>query len=153
MRRFRFHMTTLLCVLLLILSLCGFAQAESSPEVPAINYALQISEAQSNNDAEWALDFQDYIELYNAGDTTVSLSQYFLTRDEAEPFACHLPAEELAPGEYILLICDVDLRGLRLPKEGCELFLYHRDGTLCGLPDGTRRSLPGREIQPCPRPE
>lgn len=108
-----------------LLCLMGSAFAEEA------SYELVISEAQSNNDTDWALGFYDYIELYNAGESAVMLSDYFLTRDEAEPFACHLPAVELAPDSYALLICDVDLRDLRLPKEGCELFLYHRDGKLC----------------------
>ena len=114
----------LLLLLLLTLALCGASAEEAS-------YELSISEAQSNNDTDWSLGFHDYIELYNGGDTAVMLSDYFLTRDEDEPQACHLPARELAPDSYALLICDVDLRDLRLAKEGCELYLYHRDGTLC----------------------
>ena len=112
---------------LMLLCVCGCALAEDESAV----YDLFISEAQSNNDADWALGFYDYIELYNGSDSTIMLSDYFLTRDEAEPFSCHLPALELEPDGYALLLCDVDLRGLSLPKEGCELFLYHRDGTLC----------------------
>ncbi|MGN0995521.1 MAG: CotH kinase family protein [Candidatus Ventricola sp.] len=108
---------------LLLLLACACAAAEDN--------ALLISEAQSNNDTDWALGFRDYIELHNGGDSAVMLSDYFLTLDEADPFACHLPAVELAPDGDALLICDVDLRGLRLPKEGCSLFLFDRDGTLC----------------------
>ena len=93
-------------------------------------YALMISEAQSNNDADWALDFCDYIELYNAGDSALLLSDYCLTRDADDPFACPLPEITLAPDGYALLVCDVDI-DLRLPKEGCALYLYRRDGTLC----------------------
>ena len=109
-----------LAALLLMLA-CAGAAAEG---------ALMISEAQSNNDTDWALHFCDYIELYNGGSETVMLSDYFLTRDMEDPFACHLPAQELAAGGYALLLCDVDLRGLRLPKEGCELYLVGRDGAV-----------------------
>ena len=115
-----------LLLMLALLCVCGCAPAE---EIAA--YDLIISEAQSNNDTDWALGFYDYIEIYNAGKSNVMLSDYFLTRDESDPFFCHLPALELAPDSYALLLCDVDLRDLRLPKEGCELFLYHRDGKLC----------------------
>ncbi|MBR5289057.1 MAG: CotH kinase family protein [Clostridia bacterium] len=107
----------------LLMSACALADGGA--------YSLTISEAQSNNDADWALGFYDYIEVHNGSDAAVLLSDYFLTRDEADPYACHLPAVELEPDGYALLICDVDLRDLRLPKEGCELFLFHRDGTLC----------------------
>lgn len=96
-----------------------------------VSYDLYISEAQSNNDTDWTLGFHDYIEIGNRGNQTVKLSHYFLSRHKEDPFACCLPARELAPGETILLVCDVDLRDMRLPKEGCELYLYHRDGTLC----------------------
>ena len=120
---------------LVLLCVCGCAAAQENAV-----YDLLISEAQSNNDADWALGFYDYVELYNGSDSTVMLSDYFLTRDESEPFSCHLPAVELAPDAYVLLLCDVDLRGLSLPKEGCKLSLYHRDGTRC---DGTE--LPAME--------
>jgi len=96
-----------------------------------VSYDLYISEAQSNNDTDWMLGFHDYIEIGNRGRQTVKLSHYFLSRYEDDPFACHLPAVELAPGEVMVLECDVDLLDLRLPKEGCELYLHHRDGTLC----------------------
>ena len=112
-------------LLLLLLAVSGAAQEQ--PDCPLI-----ISEAQSNNDADWALGFRDYVELYNGGDSAVMLSDYFLTRDQEEPFFCHLPAVELAPDSYALLLCEVDLKDLRLPKEGCTLWLYRRDGTLCG---------------------
>jgi len=114
----------LLALVLLCVHCCALAEEGAV-------YDLRISEAQSNNDADWALGFYDYVELYNGSDSAVMLSDYFLTRDDAEPFSCHLPVMELAPDSYMLLICDVDLRGLSLAKEGCELFLYHRDGTLC----------------------
>ena len=117
-----------MALLLALVLLCSCCSAWAEDEAA---YELMISEAQSNNDTDWSLGFYDYIELYNGGDSAVMLSDYFLTRDEAEPFSCHLPAMELAPDSYVLLICDVDLRDLRLPKEGCELYLYHRDGTLC----------------------
>ena len=90
---------------------------------------LLISEAQSNNDADWALGFCDYVELYNAGDSPVLLSDYCLTRDADKPFDCPLPELTLAPDSYALLVSDVDI-DLHLPKEGCTLYLFRRDGTL-----------------------
>lgn len=103
---------------------CALAQESAAEQ------GLVFSEAQSNNDTEWALGFRDYVELFNGSDSVVMLSDYFISRTEEEPFACHLPAVELQPGAYALLICDVDLLDLRLPKEGCKLYLTHRDGAL-----------------------
>ena len=123
----RFLRSGMVCLMMMLLLMIGMYSALAEDA----SFDLVISEAQSNNDTDWALGFYDYIEIYNDGESAVLLSDYFLTRDEAEPFSCHLPAVELAPDSYALLICDVDLRDLRLPKEGCELFLYHRSGTLC----------------------
>lgn len=124
--RIRTAIRNLLLTFAVLLALSGMALAEEP-----VSYDLYISEAQSNNDTDWAIGFRDYIEIGNRGSQTVKLSHYFLSRYEDEPFACHLPAKELAPGEYILLVCDVDLLDLRLSKEGCDLYLHHRDGTLC----------------------
>lgn len=122
-KRPRVGLMGLLAALLLALA-AGFACAEEDA------YALLISEAQSNNDADWALGFCDYVELYNAGEQALLLSDYSLTRDADEPFDCPLPELTLAPDSYALLVSDVDI-DLHLPKEGCALYLFHRDGTLC----------------------
>ena len=123
------RLPVLLAIVCAVLALIGASAAESAAEMPV--YDLVITEAQSNNDADWALGFHDYIEIRNDGEQTVRLSHYFLSRYQEEPFACHLPPVDLQPGEYALLVCDVDLLDLRLPKEGCELYLHHRDGTMC----------------------
>ena len=115
-------------LLLAALVLAMNAACAAAEAVPS--YELTISEAQSNNDTEWALGFCDYVELFNGGDSAVNLSDYALTRDESEPFACPLPDVLLAPDSYALIVCDRDI-DLRLPKEGCALYLVHRDGTLC----------------------
>ncbi|MBR4039338.1 MAG: CotH kinase family protein [Clostridia bacterium] len=123
------YLCALCALLMLMLVIPCTVQAEETQA--GGSFGLIISEAQSNNDTDWMLGFHDYIEVYNAGDESVMLSDYFLTRDEADPFSCHLPAVELGSDSYALLICDVDLLDFRLSKEGCELFLYHRNGTLC----------------------
>ncbi len=131
MKHSKFNAARSLAVaLLLILSIVSAACAEAISD-NAINTSLLITEAQSNNDTDWTLGFRDYIEVFNDGDTSVTLSHYFLSRYEDDPFSCRLPAVELQPGEYALLICDVDLLDFRLPKEGCEIYLHHREGTLC----------------------
>jgi len=115
-------------LLFLILAMVPSANAQKTAESI---YALQITEAQSNNESGWALGFEDYIEIYNAGITEVDLSQYSLTRKKNDPFANPLPAKALQPGEYTVLVCNTDLPDLSLSKNSCSLYLYHRDGTLC----------------------
>ena len=128
----------LLLAALVLAMIAACAAAEAVP-----SYELTISEAQSNNDADWALGFCDYVELFNGGDSAVNLSDYALTRDESEPFACPLPDVLLAPDSYALIVCDRDI-DLRLPKEGCALYLFRRDGTL-----SDEAALPAMENSVC----
>ena len=140
----------LLLTALVLAMLAACAAAEAVP-----SYELTISEAQSNNDTEWALGFCDYIELFNGGDSAVNLSDYALTRDEREPLACPLPDVLLAPDSYALIVCDVDVQ-MHLPKEGCALMLVHRDGTLCdavelpAMEDNVWQAEHGLTQQPSP---
>lgn len=148
--RFARRMTAVLAALFLLLS-AGAAAGQAEE-----NAALLISEAQSNNDAEWALGFRDYVEVYNSGSAPVMLSDFFLTRDDEEPFSCHLPDTELAPGGYALLLCGTDLSGLSLSKEGCALYLYHRSGNLAdevilpAMEDNVWQREHGLTTQPSP---
>ena len=140
----------LLLAALVLAMLAACAAAEAVP-----SYELTISEAQSNNDTEWALGFCDYVELFNGGDSAVNLSDYALTRDESEPFSCPLPDVVLAPDSYALIVCNVDVQ-MRLPKEGCALYLVHRDGTLCdavelpAMEDSVWQAEHGLTQQPSP---
>ena len=80
--------------LLALLALClpALAGAEGA--------SLVISEAMSRNPALWQLDYQDYIEFYNAGDTALELSDYTLCRGDNLEKKCRLPARTVQPGEY-----------------------------------------------------
>lgn len=51
---------------------CALAQESAAEQ------GLVFSEAQSNNDTEWALGFRDYVELFNGSDSVVMLSDYYL---------------------------------------------------------------------------
>jgi hypothetical protein len=47
---------------------------------------------------------EDWVELYNAGDGPVSLSDYSLMDDNGFRDKTQLPDEDLAPGEFIVLL-------------------------------------------------
>lgn len=84
------------------------AAAEAAP-------GLVISEACADNDFVWTLDFQDYLEIYNAGAAAVNLGDYQL---QVGRKTAPLPHAVLAPGAYYVAVCD----GKRLPalsKSGC----------------------------------
>ena len=47
--------------------------------------------------------YEDYIELYNPSDETVSLEGLYLSDDPADPLLSALPADTLGPGQYYLI--------------------------------------------------
>lgn len=73
--------------------------------------ALVISEVMpSNNQYLRQSDgkYYDWLELYNASDETVELSDYALSDDADRPSLFQLPHRSLAPGERITVICSAD---------------------------------------------
>ncbi len=48
-------------------------------------------------------DFEDWIELYNAGPTTISLAGYGLSDNPAQPFRWVFPEVSLASGDFLLV--------------------------------------------------
>jgi hypothetical protein len=52
-------------------------------------------------------DYSDWIELYNPADTNVSLSNYYLTDDLAQPYKWAIPeGATMAPGSYLMFRAD-----------------------------------------------
>lgn len=75
---------------------------ESIEEISSkVNDQLKISEIlpQSVTDA----DPYAWIELYNAGDTAIELSDYYITENLSDPKKAKMPPLSLAAGEYALL--------------------------------------------------
>lgn len=89
---------------------------------------LQLSEVMSSN-ADCIVDGQlcDWVELYNAGSESIHLGDYFLSREEDDPYASRLPDRTLDSGEYAVLCCGRDI-GFNLSKSGCVLYLTRSDG-------------------------
>ena len=91
---------------------------------PASSPSLIITEACADNDFVWTLDFQDYLELYNAGEETVHLRDYRL---QVKQKTAALPDRDVAPGEYCVVVCD----GGEIPalsKSGCAVALLDAAG-------------------------
>lgn len=73
--------------------------------------ALVINEFMANNDSIIADEFgeyEDYIELYNAGSQPIYLGDLYITDDLNEVDKDKLPAVTLPAGDYILLWADSD---------------------------------------------
>lgn len=60
-------------------------------------------------------DFEDWIEIYNAGAQSVNLLDYGLSDDEEEPFKWTFPSISLEPGEFLIVFAsDKDRKGTEL---------------------------------------
>ncbi len=83
-------------------------------------------------------EFEDWIELYNAGDTAVDLGGFTMTDDVAEPDQWVIPDGTSIPaGGYLMIHADKEddtLGGthasFKLASEGEDIALYQPDGTM-----------------------
>ena len=68
--------------------------------------SVVINEVMASNGATLADedgDYEDWIELYNAGNETVNIGGWGLSDDYDRPFRWVLPAVEIHPGDYLLI--------------------------------------------------
>jgi len=100
---------------------------------------LRLNEAVSDNDGVWLDELgeaDDWIEIYNAGDGPVELSEFSIGDERDELVA--LPPEQLAPGKTKLFWADGELdQGrdhlpFKLSAGGEKVFLHHKG---CGAVD------------------
>lgn len=95
--------------------------------------ALVINEFLASNDrvnSDEAGEYDDWVEIYNAGETPVSLSGLYLADHLDDPRRWQFPAgTELAPGAHLLIWCDND------PEQGAlhTPFKLAREGEAVGL--------------------
>ncbi len=80
-------------------------------------------------------EFPDsWVELYNAGSESVNLSDYALSVSPKEKKAYKLPSRTVSPGQYVVVYCDKEEKGLHASfrlesgKDG-ELYLW-KNGTV-----------------------
>ncbi len=89
------------------LSNSGVRQASGIPSSPPIALTLEISEvcsANSGTTAGASTTYEDYIELYNPSDRTISLEGFCLWDDVHELYEHPLPSHiSIEPGEYLLI--------------------------------------------------
>ncbi len=73
---------------------------------------LYINELQSNNEStivDEAGEFDDWLELYNAGNQALNLSDFFLSDNLGNLSKWQLPVETIDPGTFLLIWADDDL--------------------------------------------
>lgn len=93
MRIRNFTLTTLLCLLI----------AGSLAAQLRIN---EVSAANRNTYQDYYGEFEDWIELYNSGATTINLEGYYLSDNLNIPAKWAFPAgASLGPGQYLVIFC------------------------------------------------
>lgn len=83
-------------------------------------------------------DYEDWIELYNATDSAINLSGYFLSDDLSNPFRWSFPEVNIKPGDFLLVFASgknkFDGRyyhtDFRIKKSGEPILLSNEEGNL-----------------------
>lgn len=103
---------------------------------------LYLNEVMSSNDsviADEDGDYQDWVEIYNAGSDTVRLAEFGLSDDEGEPFKWTFPDTTIQPGNFMLIWASNKERStpggelhtnFAISASGEEVILSHSNGTL-----------------------
>lgn len=117
---------------------CGLLMAGLAVTGATAHAELIINELmQSNIDCimDDLKEFPDsWVELYNAGSESVNLSDYALSVSHKEKKAYKLPSRTVSPGQYVVVYCDKEEKGLHASfrlesgKDG-ELYLW-KNGTI-----------------------
>ncbi len=108
----------------------------NSVNTNSVQPGLVINEYQSANEStaqdQWG-GFEDWIELYNAGNSPIDLEGYFLSDKIGDPTQFVFPDTTLMPDEYLIIWCDMGLMepGLhtffRLGSDGDDILLSDAD--------------------------
>ena len=94
-------------------------QAQTLPSMPQytpptkVDYALTITEVMADNRTLCLGHDRDWVEIYNAEDTEVSLTGYFLTDDQDRPYRFALSEYTIPATSYLVIDLPEDAMGLR----------------------------------------
>jgi len=123
--------------------------ADLTQEPGAAGIPLFINEVMASNVStvrDLQLDFDDWIEIYNASEAPVDVGGMYLTDDPAEPTRWRFPDNEpgvtvIGPGGYLIVWADEEVTdggvhpifklhaGFKLDASGDEVCLFAADGT------------------------
>lgn len=123
---------------LLLLAACGNGSGNGDAGPPGLG-TLFVNEVMPSNTAACADpfgEFDDWVELYNAGSTDLELTGFYVSDDATQPMRVALQAGVTVPaGGFTLLWADEQVQGIdhlqfKLEAKG-EMFLISApDGTL-----------------------
>lgn len=108
-----------------------------SIEKPKNDIKLYINELMADN-ATTKVDeegkYEDWIEIYYAGDKAINLEDYYLTDNLANPFKYRLSSSFIVPGGFKLIWADddagADHANFKLAKSGEMVALFDKSGAL-----------------------
>jgi hypothetical protein len=115
-----------------ILSAATPGAENENPESPG-SEALVINEfmAKNNNGIQDEMgSYEDWVEIWNPGETTVQLGGIFLTDDLSQTTKWSFPDTSIAPGDFLVIWCDDDTgdgplhTNFKLGASGEELGLF-----------------------------
>jgi hypothetical protein len=124
-----------LAVVFVVFAACG--ENSAAPDAGATG-SIFINEVMPSNTAACADpfgEFDDWIELYNAGDTDFALDGYTLSDDPIAPAKGALDTLVVPAGGYKMLWLDDQIEGLdhfafKLDADGEQIALYAPDGSV-----------------------
>jgi len=127
--------------LLAILILCVGGQAYGQTTRPGAIFVVinEVLASNSSTASDPQAQYDDWIELYNVGESAVDLAGCYLTDDLTRPTKWRIPtgnpaATTIAPAGYLLIWADGDIEdpglhaGFKLNEEGEEIALFAADG-------------------------
>ncbi len=126
----------LLLALFCFFLLCAKTGLPVYGEVPVVINEVMSSNASTIADEDG--DYEDWIELYNAGEHTIHLFGYGLSDDYGNPFRWVFPDVSIAPGDFLLIWASGKNRNnpavplhtnFSISSAGEEVLITHPNGT------------------------
>ncbi|UCD48585.1 MAG: lamin tail domain-containing protein, partial [Phycisphaerales bacterium] len=113
------------------------ARAWGSAQIPLV--INEVMAANSTFVKDLSGDFDDWIEIHNAGHTAIDLAGMYLTDDPTEPTKWQFPTDDpglttIGPKGYLIVWADEDVSGVwlhasfKLSADGEEVHLFAADG-------------------------
>lgn len=120
--------------------LAAFRDGTVVTDAPLLITELLLGNASSLPDEQGI--YSDAIELYNASESSIILSDYFLSDDPQDRFSYRLPDVELAPDTYLVIFCDGENYISQTGQIHANFALSFRESLCLTHKSGTYQAVP-----------